>query len=293
MYPDLNGTLAISLGDTSIGLYSGDRDFVRYLRERYRAFVSAKLPEFTIEFHLKDDLTLEETENRLRRSCGHAENCHYWTEPELIECDLDWDARLLSVTTDRMVFDARLGFRLTDLLLRGLYPGIYRKVRNTEQNAYLVHGCGIAEGDRAFLFTGPSGSGKTTVAGLAGGRKILNDEAVLLAPDERGLLISGTPFTGGVPEQSSEAFPLEAIFFLKHGTQVSVRKLGPVDTYKRILLQVLDTSPLFENKDQAAFAAQADFSALIASNVSAYELAFLPDDSFWPDIQRVTKELAV
>ena len=58
----------------------------------------------------------------------------------------------------------------------------------------LFHAAGILVDGRVFLFTGESGSGKSTVVSLSPGRLALNDDLVVLRPDEQGWRAYGTPF---------------------------------------------------------------------------------------------------
>ena len=208
-------------------------------------------------------------------------------EPGLLEFHIDWAQATLHVDTERELFAPSVDYKLMNYLMLGIYSGIHFKLRNTAPDAYLVHGCGIMDSGKCYLFTGPSGSGKTTVAKLADGRKVLNDEAVLIGRNNKGFQLAGTPMQGGIPDKCNTSVHLSSIFFLRHDTQVSLRKLSKVETYIKLLTQICDTSPLFEAAGDNSVHKIADLSADIATGLPSYELGFRPDNSFWRVIETI------
>ena len=154
-------------------------------------------------------------------------------------------------------------------------------------DAYLVHGCGVVDGGQCYLFTGPPGSGKTTIAELANGRQVLNDEAVLISRKDEEFHLSGTPFDGEVSRRCGGTARLSAIFFLKHDKEVSLRRLNEVEIYKRFLSQVFNTTSQFEVSGSQSLSEQADLCMQVAEKVPSYELGFLPDTSFWQAVEKV------
>lgn len=283
MYHD--GAITVALGNTYIRMSCRDREFMEKLVSDYQPFLVSKSPDLSVYFDVREQLEATEIQALLRKSSAHKEGDRYYTEPDLIECRLQWNKATLEVATEKNLFSADVEYKFMNLLLTGLYSGIFRKLRKASFDKYLVHGCGIHDGNKCYLFTGPSGSGKTTVASLAEGRKILNDETVLIGRNGDGFCLAGTPFDGGVSERSNDSHRLSSIFFLKHDRQVTVRELKEVETYKRLLAQVFDTSPLFDLPDHDSFTEQAQLCSEIAASVPAYELGFLPDSSFWQYVE--------
>jgi hypothetical protein len=256
----------------------------------YKSFLVSDIPDLCVNLNIRDRLRVSEIKYLLPYLRACQEGDRYYTDPELIECRIKWGKATLEVTTERNIFAPEVEYKLFNILLHGLYSGIFRKLRKTAFDNFLLHGCGVVDNDRCFLFTGPSGSGKTTVASLAGDRMILNDEAVLIGRNDEGFCLSGTPFDGGVQERNNLQHHLSTIFFLKHGREVKLRKLSQVETYKRLLTQVFDTSPLFELPDRNSFTEQAGICSEVVSKVPSYELAFLPDSSFWRHIETIIGE---
>lgn len=279
--------ITVGLGNTRIGMRCRDDEFMDKLSIDYGPFLVSGSPDINIEFNISDNYTAPEIKDLMTDLRAYRKGEYYYTEPELIACRLRWRDACLEIKTQKHLFDPEVDYRFLNTLLRGLYSGIYRKLRKTDFDDYLVHGCGVADGNRCYLFTGPSDSGKTTVASLAGGREILNDEAVLLGRNNGGFRLSGTPFDGGLARRNNERYHLSHVFFLKHARRVSIRKLSEIEAYKRLLLQVFDTSPLFELPDNDTFSEQAELCSEVASTVPSYELGFLPDASFWQPIENI------
>jgi hypothetical protein len=271
----------IGLGNTCIEIRCQEARFIEKAHIDYRSFLVSRHPDFWIRFNLRDKLTASEVKQVLANSRSYLDGERFFTVPELLECRTNWSEATLWLDTEREIFAPSTEYKLINSLLRGIYSGIYKKLRNTPPDAYLVHGCGVVDGGKCYLFTGPSGSGKTTIAKLAGGRKVLNDEAVLIGREREGFHISATPFDGGVSNRCNTAGYLSGIFFLRHDTEVSLRQLSRAETYRRFLTQVFDTSPLFDLPSLESLSERADLAAEVATDVPSYELGFRPDPSFW------------
>jgi len=279
----------IGLGDTRIEIRCQDREFIQKALADYRPFMVSGQPDFCIELNLRDKLTASEVKQLLLNSRSYLDGDRFFTEPELLECSINWTEATLRVDTEKELFAPEVEYKLMNTLMRGIYSGIYKRVRNTALDAYLVQGCGIVNGKWCYLFMGPSGSGKTTIAGLANCRKVLNDEAVLIGRNrnKKGFYLSATPFDGIASNRCNTVGHLSGIFFLKHDTEVSLRQLKKSETYRRFLTQVFDTSPLFELPGSESLSERADLSAEVATQVPSYELGFRPDSSFWEAVENI------
>lgn len=282
-------TVKLGFGSVCIQIDCPIQEFMEKILSDCPSFMISREPDFWIQFNLRNKLTATEIKQLLQNSRSYFNGNRFFTKPELLDCRISWAEATLWVDTERQLFAPNVEYKLMNPLMRGIYSGVYTKFRNTRPDAYLVHGCGIASGEQCFLFTGPSGSGKTTVAKLADGRKVLNDEAVLIGRDDQGFYLSGTPFDGGVSNRCNTTGHLTAILFLRHDSVVSLRKLSKVETYHRLLTQIFDTYPLFETETSCTNSLQerADLSVKVATEVPSYELGFLPDTSFWPVVEDI------
>jgi hypothetical protein len=256
-------------------------------RTDYHPFVVSRPPDFRVRFNLRNRLTASEVRELLWNSRSRLEGNHFFTKPELIECFIDWEKASVCINTEKNLFAPEVDYKFMNMLMRGIYWGIYKRVWNNSPDAYLVHGCGIVDAEHGYLFTGPSGSGKTTVARLADRRRVLNDETVLIGRNNKGFYLSGTPFNGDVLSKCGDTVHLSTIFFLKHDTEITLRRLDEVEAYRRFLVQILSTSPLFQSPELCFLSEQADFSREVALTAAFYELGFRPDNSFWEVLSNV------
>lgn len=65
-----------------------------------------------------------------------------------------------------------------------------------EQDALLLHACGVIRNGSGYGFFGPSGSGKSTIAGLSLEHQVLSDDMVIIKRGGAGFQICGVPFRG-------------------------------------------------------------------------------------------------
>ncbi len=94
-------------------------------------------------------------------------------------------------------------------------------------DCFLVHGAGVLDRERCFLFFGPSGVGKTTVFTFSTPRAALSDDIVLI--DLRGAapLAAAAPFFGRFPAQERRrgAWPLVAALRLRQSLEDRLEEL--------------------------------------------------------------------
>jgi hypothetical protein len=143
----------------------------------------------------------------------------------------------------------------------------------------LLHASAVVDRGRAWVFSGPSGSGKTTIAGLAGARRVLNDETIALRPGPRGWVACATPFYGsGGPSmaRANARAPLRALCFLRKADGFGHRRLSPAETVARAFPEVF----LPKRDGRVAERLLAALTAL-ATAVPAYDLSFAPRAALW------------
>ena len=148
-----------------------------------------------------------------------------------------------------------------------------------QEGGVLLHASAVVDRGRAWIFSGPSGSGKTTIAGLAGGRRVLNDETIALRPGSRGWTACATPFYGsGGPEmaRANEQAPLRALCFLRKDDRFAHRRLSPREVVRRAFPEVMLPKRDHRVAEQLLVAL-----ATLASQVPAYDLAFSPRPALW------------
>jgi hypothetical protein len=149
----------------------------------------------------------------------------------------------------------------------------------------LFHGAGIVRRGQTFLFFGHSGSGKTTVSRLSPGDTVLNDDLVLLLPEEHTWTVHATPFWN--PTQAGQPLPgsapLGAMLRLVQARYVAVEALSQ----GQALAEVLSCVPGLASDTTSSLRLLA-IGARLLQMVPVWRLHFLPDASFW----RVVEPLA-
>lgn len=276
-----SNNIKVTVGDICIEFRCNDYAFLQKLAVAYSAFLNSRQSDFVVEINLKNRFSTSEITTLFHNSKTFAEENRFYTEPDFIDAFVDWEKSKLILNVEKEVFAPETDYKLINHIFRGVYAGVYLKIRRTPPDAYLIHGCGIVDGNKCYLFTGPSGSGKTTIARLSKDKQILNDEAVLLQKKNGIFSLSGTPFDGGVSDRCKDVVRLHSIFFLGHGAEVAIQLLTKREIYQRFLAQTFDMSPLFNKPGLDGLSRRVDLSAEIAENVPSYKLYFPPDSSFW------------
>jgi hypothetical protein len=141
----------------------------------------------------------------------------------------------------------------------------------------LLHGCGVSDQGRGFLFLGEPEAGKSTLARLWHPHaQVLSDERVVLREIEGQLWIFGTPWHSSFKVFSPLGAPLEKVFFIRHAQQSghNAVRLGSIETATRMLKNAI--LPIWD-------APSMDFSlglvGRLCENIHCWDLAFSPDES--------------
>lgn len=139
----------------------------------------------------------------------------------------------------------------------------------------LIHTCGINEQGKGILFVGPPFAGKSTLANLYLGNNkvsILSDDRIILRKQKGNFTIYGTPWHGEAGLCSPESAPLEAIFFLRHASKNSLRKIGKAEEASLLLTASLPTF-----WDAKGMQYTLGLCQEIADRIPGYELGFVPN----------------
>lgn len=281
--------LRLRIGDVTVSIRSGDEPFMRRVQQAGERFVCEEPPAFVVSIDLDDGPTPDAVLRALF-SLHHVEAREVLQQEELRPHVHISDAEI-AIHAGREIFDfdSPNRPRLVNVLLCAAYNTVCERHRAGARNGFLIHGCGIEAGGGSILFSGHSGAGKTTLAGLAGGRPVLNDETVLIAGDNGGYRLFGTPFVGGVEGRSVGGAPLEAIYFLEHGEGNSVTTLAPGEAFQNLLCQLFQTAPLAPTpaEHRSSVRARADAAAQLVGRVPVRRLSFVPDERVWELVESV------
>jgi len=143
------------------------------------------------------------------------------------------------------------------------------------ERGLLVHGCGIDDQGRGYLFQGNSGHGKSTMAGLWNGTgRILNDECIVLRERGGQVRMYGTPWHGSYNAVSPNSVSVEKVCFLVRGEQNGAAHVTGAAASAMILSRSFP--PLWDSKGMSL---TLDFLATLCEQAPCYELAFVPGEN--------------
>ena len=171
--------------------------------------------------------------------------------------------------------------RMTRVFEQILYQAFHSARRRRGRDTALVHSAGVIAGGRAYLFVGASEAGKTTIAGLADGRPVLNDEMNLVEFGPGGAEVVGTPFNGFFRTKQPGRAPLGGILLLEKGPAHGLSPVGPGEATATVAAQVAPPVPLEAVADDATTAAMLDIAARLVHQAPVRRLAFARDPGFW------------
>ncbi len=159
-----------------------------------------------------------------------------------------------------------------DYYLRAIYALLAFRVEGL-----LFHAAGIVRNGRAYLFYGHSGSGKTTVARLSPNSLVLNDDLVILLPFSGGWRVHATPFWNPTQVRPTrQSAPLAGMYRLVQSKEVFLRKMSTAQS----LAELVSNVPIIP-EDRSRNADLLRRGIQLLESTPAFQLHFLPDNSFW------------
>lgn len=270
MESDNNPPIVFSIAGIVVALRLEDTKLYYRIEERYRAFNSEKIPQFTVNI---TPLPIPVSPNFMAEV-----NFHYESDGEKVTFNLPGfygDIDLSKGNANLYTSSTRI-VETTDYLLRVIYALIIFK-----QGGLLFHGAGIIRNSETYLFFGHSGAGKSTVARLSPNDTVINDDLVVLLPQAGKWTVFATPFWN--PTQVKPApvsAPLKGLYRLVQDKTVYLEPLGAGQGLAELIsnIPVIPDNP-FLNMELFTRGRE------LLENIPAYRLHFLPDDSFWQVVQ--------
>lgn len=160
-------------------------------------------------------------------------------------------------------------------LLTGLCLSLYLSLRE----GIIIHGCGIVDDKRGYLFVGESESGKSTIASLAGQRTVLSDEAIIIRKQSGNFKMYGMPWVKGIFGNGT-AEP-DSIFFLRKDSHMELKSLTNAQSAIKLL-----SNRFYSNKYMMEKVLE--LCVRICSKMPCYDMHFVPDkELIWRDINEI------
>jgi hypothetical protein len=223
--------------------------------------------EFTVRYHIMPDHWNDLDPGRLKPGLGYVRSD--------TASGFEIRSTHFSVRTDldRREADVFGPMELGPLqvLLRTLLPALVT-------DGIVMHGAGLADGDRGWVCTGPSGCGKSTMAGLFPD-KALCDELVAVRRLDGRFVVDALPFW----TSRAATVPLAGIHFLRHGIENRRSELPPPIALQRLTREIHWPTYAREAVD-SCFAIATE----IVAAAQCWELAFVPDTSVWSALAGAT-----
>lgn len=268
-------TSTIQIAGIHCLIKSAHSNLINFVKTGYRHFVSEGKPDIEIEAEVE---TLPRLNNYLRSAgiglqpdngqisiIGTGEKTFFRRSDFVGYLDMNTRRGEVGLASlSHPPFDSYL--RICYSLLAGIH------------NGFLLHSAGVAIGEKGYIFCGPHQTGKTTISRLAPGNStLLSDDLILIRKINRSYLVYGTPFYGDLPQTGENVcVQTESLLFPKKDKTVYLQRLDPVRSLSSLLPNVLlFTTEL--NMSKNVFNLCSDFCMAIP----AYELHFLPDNTFW------------
>lgn len=145
------------------------------------------------------------------------------------------------------------------------------------RDGILMHTAAVVRDGWAYLFFGHSGSGKTTASRLSAPRQVLNDDLVLLLPEDGGWAAYGTPFTNPtqVPPTPGRAL-LDGLYRLVQDPRVYIRPISRAVLLAE-LLSCVPILAIMPQETQHVVRIESD----VIQKVRGGYLHFRKDPDFW------------
>jgi hypothetical protein len=258
----------LGISDITIRVYCSQMDLVKILSARYADFPPHPVDSFTAQIDLTGEglrTSREDTETNFQDGVLHF-------SAEGYKGYIDEKARYgyLRLSSMQPVEDI-------DYFIRNIFALLIH-----QKGGVLMHTAGIVRNDKTYLFFGHSGSGKTTICKASKDEfKILNDDLILLFPQNENWFAYGTPFWNPTQiKPNNYSAPVTSMYLLKQDSRVYTKEI----TSGKAIAALISNVPVIP-QDPIRSSKLFDLLSEIQRNIPIYELHFLPDNSFWDVIQ--------
>lgn len=264
----------LSIGGIALGLEGGDTLERVMMLPGMGEFCSDVKSELLV--HL--DSTVQLPPCRLRHSFDIADGnarCRFGVDVEGVYyydfgggCYLRYDAREPQVVDITSIHDATV-LRFALWVAYGMMALPRRRVA--------VHSSVVVCDGRAVMCLGESGTGKSTHTRLwlenIPGTYLLNDDSPILAVDDSGLLVYGSPWSGKTPCYRQERVPVAALLRLEQKPENSISRLNTVGAFAALQ----PSCPPCMVREERLTDLLIDFLSDVLKHAAVYRMGCLPD----------------
>jgi len=282
----------VGMGDVCLSVSSDDREFMDYFKLYYRHSLINESPDFSVKINIQNNIAYQDIGKSLdtyRKSQWDLSEGNFSLHDNMISGSIDEGDKKCELTVEMALIASDYLPLFQDLVFKDLFYYLNKKSKsNGWRQSFMIHGCGIQQGKKGFLFLGPSGSGKSTVAKLSKKYTVLHDEVVLLTKKNRCYFIQSTPYLSDIGNLKNGSAKLKAGFFLKHGQRNHMVNLSNSKMVSRFIQQIVPSSSFHSKSPREPLHDMLSFSGDVIESIPFFELHFTPeDDSFWQVIKKV------
>ncbi len=257
-------SVSVQIANLIFELCSDNLSFHQKLSARFRNFLTSESPiQVSMTFNLTKEVVRDLWQEPSLEWAGEA--CRVSAAGIEGVINLEANRAVFDVSPTRTIYEIEQIIRIATAIWLYKYGGL------------LLHGAGLVNDNKGYLFTGVSGAGKTTVCRVSKEAYILNDDLVGIMPDNGGWQVWSTPFTN--PTQV-EPNPGHASFFsMLRLIQANQHRLTEMTAAVAMAEMISHVVVVNSNANLTESVLLRCFS--IIQIISYYELYFLPDDRFW------------
>jgi hypothetical protein len=262
-------TIDLAIAGIDIRVYCNSPAVADRLRLRYAGFPASSQPKFESWVNLEGDLRSHALLDTGVVFQGQV--LHFTAQGYMGQIGVKENKGQLALSSKQPLEDIDYFIRVVCALLA------------FEKGGMMFHAAGVVREGFAFLFFGHSGAGKTTAARLSANALILNDDLLVLLPRDRSAeprnswTAYATPFWNPTQvKPTSEFAPVVGLFRLVQDRKVFLEPMSKAQA----LAEFLSNIPVIPEDPQrnAELIAR---SMQLLTDIPAFRLHFLPDDSFW------------
>ncbi len=264
----------LQIGDVCCSLRFKDPAYSTYFNNHFKGFISENDPDLIIDINI--DLKTDQISMRSSDLLKPGEHIFY----------LKSNIGIINLEDRQctMFFSAKGRHDFKEFIFMMYYS--INKHKNIKNN-FLIHSCAVAKNGYGYLFAGRPESGKSTIAKLSTDYRILNDEIVIVKKENGNYKVASSPFRGDFMENENDCVPLKTIFLIKHELGKNrIRKIRKSEFITAFINEVIFSQSVQSTKEDA-FREMMDFCENIAEEIPYYELQFLPNKTFWIDIEQM------
>lgn len=252
--------LRVSLGPFSIGLVTENQPLTKRLRAFYQNFLTDYPPVITVHVTVFDGdaevpLVPMVSPNRIE------------FEQEGYRGIVDWQNR--RATLALKVRNPLIG---VDYFLR-----VVGGLAAFDRGGLMIHAAGVERYGEAYLFLGHSGAGKTTTARNSPTGSVLNDDLLVLYPENGLWYAAATPFYNPTQNRPRPGCaPIKKILYLVKDQKVYLEPTPQAQALAEMVacVPILTVEPYYLKE----FLLRCQN---ILRVIPYYRLHLLPDDSYW------------